>query len=169
MTDSDDKPKRGRPSKFTVEIAAEIAQRLSTGEPLAKICRDEHMPDRTTVWDWTNSDPAFSQLVAHARAQGLDALAAQCLEISDTPQEGVTLVTKEDGKVEERRGDMIGHRKLQIETRLKLLAIWDPKRFGSKVALTGGSPDDAPIRSEQKISLAPEQLAQAVEALKGAF
>ena len=33
---------------------------------------------------------------------------------------------------------MLGHRKLQIETRLKLLAKWDPKRYGDKVDLNHG-------------------------------
>jgi len=29
-----------------------------------------------------------------------------------------------------KKVEMLGHRKLQIETRLKLLAKWDPKRYG---------------------------------------
>ena len=46
--------------------------------------------------------------------------------------------------------DMLGHRKLQIETRLKLLSKWDPKRFGDRVALTGA--DNAPpIQVESKL------------------
>jgi hypothetical protein len=28
---------------------------------------------------------------------------------------------------------MLGHRRLQIETRLKLLSKWDPKRYGDKI------------------------------------
>ena len=31
-----------------------------------------------------------------------------------------------------KREDMLGHRKLQIETRLKLLAKWNPKKWGDK-------------------------------------
>jgi hypothetical protein len=33
--------------------------------------------------------------------------------------------------------DMLGHRKLQIETRLKLLAKWNPKKYGDRVQLSG--------------------------------
>jgi hypothetical protein len=45
--------------------------------------------------------------------------------------------------------DMLGHRKLQIETRLKLLAVWDPKRYGNKVQLGGDG--GAPIRVEAQV------------------
>lgn len=38
---------------------------------------------------------------------------------------------------ERTREDMLGHRKLQIETRLKLLAKWDPRRYGEKVEVNG--------------------------------
>jgi hypothetical protein len=39
---------------------------------------------------------------------------------------------------------MIEHRKLRIETRLKLLAKWNPKKYGDKLAHTGAS-GDGPI------------------------
>jgi hypothetical protein len=124
-------------------IIAEICARLSTGEPLAQICRDVHMPDRTVVYDWINQDESISQRIAHARNLGFDAIADECLVISNTPlvgiEEKVTPAVKNaqgdvvvPESIEVKRGDMLGHRKLQIETRLKLLAKWDPKRYGEK-------------------------------------
>ena len=127
-----DKRGRGRPSKFTPEIAHEICHRLGNGEPLAAICRDEHMPDRTVVWDWTKVDENFSQHIAQARIDGFDMIAAECLEISNTPVDAVREKTGKDG-IEITREDALGHRRLQIETRLKLLAKWDPKRYGDKI------------------------------------
>jgi hypothetical protein len=44
---------------------------------------------------------------------------------------------------------MLGHRKLQIETRLKLLAKWDPKRYGDKLSLSGDK--ENPIHIEAKV------------------
>ena len=124
-------------------LISEICARLSAGEPLAQICRDVHMPDRTVVYDWINQDESISQRIAHARNLGFDAIADQCLVIANTPQVGVEekvtpAVRNQQGDVvvpesiEVKRGDMLGHRKLQIETRLKLLAKWDPKRYGEK-------------------------------------
>jgi hypothetical protein len=124
---------RGRPSTYTQEAADEICERLSKGEPLAQICRDEHMPAVRTVSKWKEAHPEFGADFARARDEGFDAIAADCLEIANTPVEGEETITKDDGRVEVKRGDMLGHRKLQIETRLKLLAKWDPRRYGERV------------------------------------
>ena len=126
---------RGRPSLYTAALAAEVCERLGNGETLADICRSAHMPEVRTVNRWTEAHESFASDFAQARARGFDAIAAEALRIANTPHEGVEYVTKADGGTEERRGDMLGHRKLQIETRLKLLAKWDPKRYGEKLAL----------------------------------
>lgn len=44
--------KRGRPSKYSEELALEICSRIAEGESLLKICRDDHMPRRETVHVW---------------------------------------------------------------------------------------------------------------------
>jgi hypothetical protein len=64
---------------------------------------------------------------------GFDALAVRCLEIANTPLEGEETVIDGDGKLTVMHGDMLGHRKLQIETILKLLAAWDPRRYGERL------------------------------------
>jgi hypothetical protein len=131
----------GRPSKFTAKIGREICDRLSEGEPLARICRDPHMPAVRTVGDWREVHPAFSADFARARDDGFDAIAADCLLIADTPELGVETLTKGTGKKkakELREADMLGHRKLKIETRLKLLARWDPRRYGERRQEEGG-------------------------------
>lgn len=126
------KRKQGRPSKRAPDIEQEICDRLSKGEPLAAICRDDHMPHPNTVREWMGADEEFSSAIARAREDGHDWIAAECLRIADTPMEGVETIVKPTGN-EEKRGDMLGHRKLQIETRLKLLAKWDPKRYGERI------------------------------------
>lgn len=130
--DADETPKRGRPSKFTQELADEICERLSDGEPLATICRDPRMPKVTTVWDWGQRRPEFSESIARARIEGFDSIAAECLEISNSPVEAIREKMSKDG-VEITKEDALGHRRLQIETRLKLLSKWDPKRYGDKI------------------------------------
>lgn len=147
-----EKGSRGRPTLYTDAIAAEIIDRLGHGEPLQAICRSEHMPSATAVYEWINEKsatfkPQFSADFAQARARGFDAIAADTLRIADTPVEGVEYVLKANGDTEEKRGDMLGHRKLQIETRLKLLAKWDPKRYGERLAV-GGSDDMPAIKTE---------------------
>ena len=116
-------------SLYTPELADEICERLSKGEPLAEICRDPYMPAVRTVSHWKDAHPDFKERFLQARDDGFDAIAADCLRIANTPLEGTTETTKEWG-TEVKKGDMLDHRKLQIETRLKLLAKWDPRRYG---------------------------------------
>lgn len=119
----------GRPSLYTEELVAEICARLSTGEPMAVICRDAHMPDRTTVWDWAQASADLSQRIARARDDGFDAIAADCLQIADQPNKRITA----DGEAHESDPQ---RDKLRVDTRLKLLAKWDPKRYGERLDVT---------------------------------
>ena len=108
------KNKPGRPTKYSPEIMEQICERLSTGEPLAQICRNEGMPTDRAVHEWAK-DPGISSAIAQARARGFDFIAHECLEIADDIEEDAQ------------------SRRVRIETRLKLLAKWDPKRYGEKV------------------------------------
>lgn len=141
----------GRGTKYTDELVDEIIDRVSNGEPLAQVCRDEHTPQLRTFYDWLERDEALTARFARARIAGFDHIAAEALRIADTPVEGTS--TKEtDSGIETRREDMLGHRKLQVETRLKLLAKWDPKRYGDKLQV-GQDPDSGPIKTESTVSL----------------
>ena len=128
--------KTGRPSKYTPELAAEICERLATGEPLAQICRDAHMPAFQKVYEWMGRDQDLSGAIARAREIGYDKMAEEVLQIADTPMMG-QVQTMDDKGSTIRTEDMLGHRKLQIETRLKLLAKWNPKKYGDRVAVAG--------------------------------
>ena len=133
--------KTGRPSSFTQAVADEIVERVSHGEPLAQVLRSPGMPGLTTWYDWCKARSDLSERIARAREAGYDMIAVEALRIADTPVEGVRRKVSEDG-VELTHEDMLGHRRLQVETRLKLLAKWDPKRYGDKVAIGGA--DDLP-------------------------
>lgn len=147
----------GRPSKRTAALELELIDRIATGEPLAQICRDEHMPERTVWYDWLDKDPDLFQRFARAREKGFDAIAEDALKIANTPFEGESTITRPDGSVEVRREDMLGHRKLQVETRLKLLAKWDPKRYGDRLATTLTGPNDGPVQFEYTSSADAQQ------------
>ena len=137
MTTESPKRKRGKqPFQRTPEIEEEILERLANGEPLAKICRDAHTPSVVTVWEWEKADADFSERVARARQAGHDQIALDSMMIADTQEIGVIRKIEGD-KVTETHEDMLGHRKLRVDTRLKLLACWDPKRYGGRVQLDG--------------------------------
>lgn len=105
---------------------------ISLGKPLRAFCRLAGMPAWRTVYDWMAADKDLAARVARARDMGFEALAQEALEIADTPSPGITVTEDEKGRKTVTE-DRLGHRKLQIETRLKLLACWDPRRYGNKV------------------------------------
>lgn len=116
----------GKKSTYNIKDAEEIVFRLSKGEPLAVICRDEWLPQYRTVYDWAAAHPEFAASIARARLDGYDAIATECLTIADAPNATRNPVT---GEVEVRDAS---RDKLRVETRLKLLAKWDPKRYGER-------------------------------------
>ena len=123
----------GRPvgsGSYSKEIADEICERLSAGEPLAQICRDDRMPAYRTVYHWQDDRPEFSASVARARIDGYESLAVDCLHISDDNGLDHRFTEKGAAVVD---NDVIQRAKLRVDTRLKLLACWDPKRYGAKV------------------------------------
>lgn len=125
---------RGRPSKNTPELRKEIADRLSKGEPLAQICRDSWMPDDSTVRMWQNADTEFARDIARARELGYDVIAQDCLSIADDGTNDYMAKLAEDGNEAALayNAEHVQRSKLRIETRLKLLAKWDPKRYGER-------------------------------------
>lgn len=151
MSDGETKGKPGRQSTFNEKDAAEIVARLSKAEPLAVICRDEWLPAYRTVYDWMDAHEDFAASIARAREAGFDALAHECLEIAEDGSRDYAEKERPDGtKYEAFDSEHVQRSKLRIETRLKLLAKWDPKRYGDKVALVGGDPSqgDKPIQAE---------------------
>lgn len=137
--------KPGRPSKYSQGVIDSICEQLATGVPMAQICRQDGMPAYRTVKDWMDEDSERGHLVsaaiARAREEGFDAIAADCLEIADDGSRDYTQTT--DGRIVPDH-DHIQRSKLRIDTRLKLLAKWDPKRYGEKMRLADADGEKLP-------------------------
>jgi hypothetical protein len=57
----------GRPTIYTEEVANEIIDRLTEGESMTMICKDEHMPCVTTVFMWRGQNKGFLKRYTRAR------------------------------------------------------------------------------------------------------
>jgi hypothetical protein len=142
------KPKIGRPSKYTPELAKEICERLANGEPLRQICRDDHMPSWVAIYDWMVRDDGLGEKgaglslsIARAREMGQDAIAEEIFrEVSQEPER---ILSEGGGKIDPGYVQLI---KARAEIKLKLLAKWNPKRYGDRVELAGDK--DSPLRLE---------------------
>lgn len=138
----------GRPSKFSEALAKTILDRLASGEPLAVICRDDGMPHPSTFKDWCDDEEktlgSVSLAIAYGRARddGFDAIASECVAIAeDGTNDWMERLDPKSGALIgwQVNGEHVQRSKLRIETRLKLLAKWDPKRYGELLKL--GDPD----------------------------
>jgi hypothetical protein len=125
-----------RQSKRTPEIEERIIDGLSNGVALRVLCREEDMPSWRTVYDWINADEDFATRVAHARDLGYEALAEDILGIADG-----TRAISEHVQVS----------KLRIDTRLKLLACWSPKRYGNKQTLDVGNKEGEALKIDANV------------------
>lgn len=56
----------GRPTAYTAELAGEICARL-VAESMIKICMDDHMPTRQTVYNWLGQHDEFFTMYQRAR------------------------------------------------------------------------------------------------------
>ena len=148
--------KMGRPAGDSLypnkeKIKDQLVTWLSDGKTLRDFCRQEGMPHNTVLYDWQEADTDFAQRIAHARIVGHDVIAEDCLQLADKePLE----VFDEAGNKRYDPGS-IAWRKMQIETRLKLLSKWNPK-YSDKTILAGD--DKAPVVIEASFDIFGELL-----------
>lgn len=104
------------------------------------ICADDGFPADRTVYRWLEAHEEFRQQYARAREVQADTLSDEILDISNTPVIGAKTKTGKDG-VEVTEGDMIEHRRLQVDARKWLASKLAPKKYGDKtdhnVAVSG--------------------------------
>jgi hypothetical protein len=53
--------------EYSKHIADEICDRMIEGESLLKICKDDHMPSRVSVYRWVDDHPDFRRRYNYAR------------------------------------------------------------------------------------------------------
>lgn len=125
-----------RPSDYSQATADAICARLADGESLRAICRDEGMPDKSTVFRWLAAHDTFRDQYAHARELQAEEMFEDLLDIADDG----TRDTYTDSEGRERTDtDVIARSKLRVDTRKWMLARMSPKKYGDRVTteLTG--------------------------------
>jgi hypothetical protein len=159
--------KTGRPSKYTPEIAQEMCNLLAEGVPLREICRREGFPEWRTVYDWMIRDDqavaagvgvGLSTAIARAREIGQDAIAEQIwLDMNAEPER---ILSEGGGRVD---SGYVQWQKAKAEIGLKLLAKWNPKRYGDRVQLAGDSESPLKVEVESQAEKMMAALLQNIE------
>ena len=142
---------RGRPTRYTADVASTICTRLAGGESLRSICDDAAMPARSTVTGWLfdGEHEDFMDQYARAREVQAEVWADEIVSIADDSSSDVT--TDKDGK-EIVNHEHIQRSRLRVDTRKWVASKLLPKRYGDKLQHTGEG--GGPVPHEHR--LAPE-------------
>lgn len=101
---------------------------LSAGKTLRGFCRQPGRPANTTIYEKIRDNEEIASRIARAREIGHDTIADECLEIAEDGTNDY--VQTRNGPVLD--SEHVQRSKLRIETRLKLLSKWSPKKYGDK-------------------------------------
>lgn len=155
------------PTVRSAELIEAVLVGISEGIPLRQLAR-EHGFSKSAFYDWLDKDEDLAGRFARARLVGFDAIAEETLDIADDATNDWMKRHRQDGTDEDTfNSEHVQRSRLRIETRLKLLAKWDPKRYGEKT-LHGSDPDNplpaSPLLDASKLSAAA--LREVIEAAK---
>jgi hypothetical protein len=122
-----------RPSDYTEELALHICAELASGRSLVSICKDDDMPDISTVYRWRLAHPAFRDMYTRAREDQADTLADEIVGIADESINDTYLDS--DGN-ERTNHEVVARSKLRVDARKWVAAKLKPRSYGDKLDLT---------------------------------
>lgn len=154
--------------KYSQKYADAICARLSSGDSIRTICKDEDMPSPATVYKWLAAEPAFAEQYARARETQADCLADEILAISDESTMKVSRLV--DGVQQEVDVpiDAVGvaRNRLRADSRKWYAGKVAPKKYGDKLAI-GGADDLPPVKLMSNDAL-ESKIAELQAKLRGA-
>lgn len=109
-------PDIGRPSEYTQDVADAICECLALGMSLRKICEQEGMPSKSTVFNWLGIHPLFLDQYRRARELQAETHVDDIVRIADEATDA-------------------GLAKVRIDARKWHASKIAPKKYGDRVAL----------------------------------
>ena len=110
-----------------------ICKKVSNGSALRNVLMASNMPSSSTFYKWIDADETKAKQYARACGERADVIFDEMFEIADNTIEGTVIETDDHGRTKEKKGDMLGHRRLQIDTRKWALSKLNPKKYGDKL------------------------------------
>jgi hypothetical protein len=126
------------PAKKNPKLLEEVLSRIAGGETLAALGRELDFHPQSWA-DWMRADEGLAVAYARARDVGADVLAEQALALIDGEPDRV------DGKIDP---GFVQWKRAQVDTRLKLLACWNPKKYGTKQTHEIGNKEGETLKVE---------------------
>jgi Bacteriophage Sf6, terminase small subunit-like len=108
---------KGEP-RYTRELADEICRRISSGDSLRKVCRDEEMPPEATVRNWARvNHDGFAARYHDARIMCVESWSDEMIDIAE----------RQDLEPQDKR--------VRIDTLKWLASKLNPRRFGDRLLI----------------------------------
>lgn len=95
-------------------IIPKLCERLAQGESLRAICAERDMPNRMTIYEWSESDPDLATAIARARNAGFDERAERAVEECRTAKDA-------------------GLARLSFDAERWYLSKLNPQRYGERI------------------------------------
>jgi len=143
-------------------VQEEICRRVMEGESVRSICRDEHMPCRSTVLNWLAADPTFRVGYSLAKQLLAETLAERILKISDDATRD--WVDTPDGKLFDH--EHVQRSRLRVDSCKWLAGKLAPKRYGASLLRIDSAADEKRAPSPEQIAVRLSALANAASQLK---
>lgn len=141
----------GRPTGYSQGLADKICELIADGNSLRKICTEDDMPSKSSVFKWLIEHKDFSDQYARAREAQADSLFDDILDIAD--ESILDTYTDKDGNVK-TDSEVIGRSKLRVDARKWMAGKLRPKVYGEKSTQEITGPDGGPVK--QEIALRPQ-------------
>ena len=141
----------GRPSDYTIELAKEICLLMSEGMSIVDICKQEHMPSRTSVYKWILEHKEFADMYTHARDLQAEFYASEVLRVSAG--------AKDQAYGEVGTGEAsarVQGVKLHVDSLKWVAARLSPRKYGKTVMNEHTGAEGGPIKTEKTLEITPE-------------
>lgn len=149
--------KMGRPTTFTKELGDHICDWISKGGSLRKLCKQDDMPDISSVILWVvkgnrhvEEYKDFSIQYQQAQDDRTEVWAEELNEIADDSD--ADYIFTDDGK-RITNSEAIARSKLRVDTRKWLLSKLRPKKYGDRVTTEVVGDKDNPLKFDGKIEI----------------
>lgn len=150
------KRRRGRPSKYSKAVGWELCRFLAEGDTVEAAALKVGTT-ATSVFRWLLEYEEFRESYSVAKEVAVERLVDEMVTISDTPLVGETVTVDKDGR-KVVTADMLGHRRLQVDTRKWAACKLAPKKYGDRQKIEHTADDSLfdKIRAARKRALGEE-------------
>lgn len=149
----------GQPTSYSIEIAKEICDKISTNDMgIKQLCRlNPHWPAKSTIHQWLRDHKEFSDLYTQAKQCQVSVIVEEIIDIADDGTNDYR--TTDDGR-EVPDYENIQRSRLRVDTRKWVASKLVPRMYGNV--------KDSPVKFNfpEDISKDGSVLAMSIEVLK---